>query len=313
MKILVIALEGQIRDALERQFAVRQRACQCVGPEWFQSGLKQSESSSKRKTQQQICLSIPSDISFVVNTLSLERVSACDEQDHANLASLVEVCSQAKVPLIHLSSSEVYDGEDGGLHREDQPVNPLSTVGVALARMEEQVGIGCERHIILRVGPLFSSMTGNLLTNLLEKLSAGSTLPLSSTSKCAPIHTSDLARVISAIIDQLSCGAECWGAYHYCSADSVTFYQFAEIVVAIASQYTEINSDITESVDDADLVWFKPLMNCNRILNTFGIKQLPWRAFIAPTLKKIYQPNEYLQEPGSTQSMPYIQKENFDE
>ncbi|WP_159931251.1 hypothetical protein [Oceanicoccus sp. KOV_DT_Chl] len=30
-------------------------------------------------------------------------------------------------------------------------------------------------------------------------------------------------------------------------------------------------------------------MNCDKIRNTFGIKQLPWRAFVVPTVKKIFE------------------------
>ncbi len=58
--------------------------------------------------------------------------------------------------------------------------------------------------------------------------------------------------------------------------------------------------------------WQRPLLNCEKILNTFGIKQLPWRAFIAPTIKKYFNPALTREEPLLTQSIQTVQKENFD-
>ena len=56
-----------------------------------------------------------------------------------------------------------------------------------------------------------------------------------------PVCSVDAARVIAAILDQLSVGARARGIYHYGSCDCATAYDFAEAVLAAARPW--LNSD----------------------------------------------------------------------
>lgn len=306
MKALVVAQHGQIRDALEKQLTIRNRAHLCVDPEWLASA---GDSAIPK------ALKIPSGIGIVVNTASFESVEqAVDDVLTVGLEQLAGVCVRRNLPLIQLSSSKVFDGLQGGVHRELEAASSASEQGKMLLRMEGMVSSVCQRHIVLRTGPLFSSMEDNLLTRLLESFEGAKTLALSDSGESCPIHVSDMARVVSAIIDQLSCGAEVWGTYHYCSADYVTHYQFAATLWEAVSHYKKAvaRAPTLKPLDDVDGDWQSPLLNCEKILNTFGIKQLPWRAFIAPTVKKYFNPGMEQNEPLLTQSIQPVQKENFD-
>ncbi len=285
MKVLIIALEHQIRDALEAQLAIRGRDFESVGLEWIKH--------EGPVDVQNPPLTIPNDISVVVNALSLECLEQhlADEELIESLALLAQACEQAAIPILQLSNSQVFDGTEPGRHREVDEVVPVSRIGGLLSRMEELLRGSCNSHIILRTGPLFSAVGENLVTDLLRKFQQGDTLNLSNGASSCPMHAQDLARVISAIVDQLSCGCESWGTYHYCSSDPANEYQFAETVLAVASQYTQAPDHPLklESVETMDGDWPRPLMNCEKILHTFGIKQLPWRAFVVPTVKTIFQ------------------------
>lgn len=305
MKVLVIAQEGQILDALERQLTIRDRAYQSVGPEWFRVRGKKTSAPT---------LKIPKGVGVVLNTLSCESLQrGADDNVFEQLSLLVEVCARRDIPLIQLSNSQVFDGAEG-VHRESEPAAPVSALGASLLRMEELVSERCPQHIILRSGPVFSSAGDNLFTDLLRRFEQGKALQLSDTGDSCPLHASDLARVVSAIIDQLSCGAEVWGTYHYCSADYVSSFQFAETVLAVVSQYEKGANQtlLLKPVETSDTYWSRPLLSCEKILNTFGIKQLPWRAFIAPTVKLYFHPEATQDELMLMQSIKTVQKENFD-
>jgi dTDP-4-dehydrorhamnose reductase len=86
-----------------------------------------------------------------------------------------------------------------------------------------------------------------------------------------------VANVITAITEQLHFEADAWGIYHYCSADRVSEYQFAEAILAQAAQYGEPGSTEPISRAQADLSHTGGLLGCQKILNTFGIKQRSWR------------------------------------
>ncbi|MGK0498689.1 MAG: dTDP-4-dehydrorhamnose reductase [Oceanicoccus sp.] len=281
MKVLLIAQEGQIREALEAQFFLRGRAFVAVGMEYFE-------------TDANLALTLPVGIGVVVNALDLELL-----QQHpldnlmTDLLQLVQACQQMAVPLIQLSTSRVFDGGEGGRYRELDDVVPVSDAAVMSFRMEELLRGSLPQHIILRTGPVFSHHSVNLLTQLLARFQKNESLLLSTTEKSCPMHSMDLARVVSAIIDQLSCGCDSWGTYHYTSSDPASAYEFAETVLAVASQYAPAIGQpmMIEPTASANSDWARPLLNCDKIFRTFGIKQLPWRAFVVPTVKNIFQPD----------------------
>lgn len=306
MKVLVIAQEGQIRDSLEKQFKIRRREYCSVNIEWLDQFPLTTPHNIKGLFE---------GIEVVVSAIGLDLDEAMDQdQLIASLEGFAEVCARKHIPIIQLSTSRVFDGMEGGVHRETEVAVSASEQGKLLARVEGVVSTHCVQHIVLRSGPLFSSVESNLLTELVRRFETEPVLKLSDNGESCPIHASDLARVVSGIIDQLSCGAEVWGTYHYACADYVTEYQFGEALWKAVSQYKKAVPRAPElvAVDQVNPDWQYPLLNCERMLNTFGIKQLPWRAFLSPTVKKFFNPDLDSTEPVLTQSIQPVQKENFD-
>ena len=294
MKVLIVALNDAVRDALKEQFDVRDRFYESVCIDDLCPPITEGGTISS--------VALPADITCVVNfsTIELAQEGRSGDGPLQQFLQLARACSLRSVPLVQLSSAQVFDDVDGGRHREDDDVSlSNSDLGSWLVEAEQAVLVECKQHIILRTGPLFSAEGDNLLTRLLDRFDQGVPLSLSSKGKACPLHVRDLARVISAIIDQLSCGGDSWGIYHYSSTEPVSSYQFAEAVLAVVSQYTEATEQslLLDPVDEADSDWQAPMLNCEKILFTFGIKQLPWRVFITPTIKAVFE--EMPKEVGS--------------
>lgn len=236
-------------------------------------------------------------VSLVLNTASMSLLEERpDSELVAGVKELAEICHSLGIMLVQLSSSLVFDGLDGGRHREGDEVVPASRVGALHWQMEQAVRSTCAQHIILRGMPLFSAEPGNLLTVLIDRFQAGGVIEASTTGKAAPVHCDDLARVLSGMIDQLSCGADVWGTYHYGASDPVSYYQFSETVLAVVAQYIDATSIDLQSIECSHTVWPQPLLNCDKLLTTFGIKQLPWRSSIAGAVKQVLNPEEEASE-----------------
>jgi dTDP-4-dehydrorhamnose reductase len=276
VKVLVIAQDAQIRDALVTQFDLRGRSYQCQDEQWLAA--------------QDGAVVIPSDTGIVISAISLEQPQGPHgDSSLEHIQQIATACGHAGTGLIHLSSSQVFDGIDGGRHRESDDAQPASRAGASLMQAEQIIAEHCSRHIILRTGLLFSAIGDNALTSLLEQFKSNESLVLSNSGSSCPIHTSDLARVVSAMVDQLSCGGEVWGTYHYHSSDPASRFKFTEAVLAAVSQFSESLGAGLElkSVDKIDATWSQPLLNCEKILNTFGIKQLPWRMLVVQAVKQL--------------------------
>ena len=288
MKVLVIALEGQIRDALQRQLSSRGREYRVVGAEWL--GLEVSGEMGPTPE-------IPADIDMIVNTVTLDCLQRFgDERLLASMQRLAPVLEQVELPTLMLSTCRVFDGCDSGRHKETEAPQPDSDYARIQVEHEQWVEQHLSRYIILRTGALFSAHDDNILTRLLADIEAGKTLTVSNRMQFCPVHSDDLARVISAVVDQLSCGIEPWGIYHYCSADPASSFQFVETVMAVLSQFQagidpaqRLQEQLVLSDQPMGDQWVAPLLNCDKIQNTFGIKQLPWRSYVVSSVKAIYQ------------------------
>lgn len=201
---------------------------------------------------------------------------------------LVDDCQARGLPLLMLSDSRVFALARNQRYRELDLPAPTSATGEQLLRYEHYLTAHCEHHIILRTGPLLAPSASNLLADLVRQLQRGGIIPAATEPRFCPTSIADLARVIAAICDQVDCAAQCWGIYHYHSSDAATFYEFAEVVLAAASQFWNLGDSVQLQADaDAARGSDYPLLHCQKIRDTFGIQQLQWRKAIPDLLKQM--------------------------
>ncbi|RLA45167.1 MAG: dTDP-L-rhamnose synthase [Gammaproteobacteria bacterium] len=203
---------------------------------------------------------------------------------------VAKACQRTKIIYLYLSSSRVFSGQlDRPYTEEDYPDNE-ETVGLLLASAEQLVRDSCERHLILRMGPIFPHEGANLITQMLGPLGRGGSLVLDNNLRGCPVAVDDGARVVSALLDQLSTGVEPWGIYNYCSSESATYYEFAEALLASASQFSEFSPAVVRLEREPDgLAPLNRVLECSKICNTFAIKQVSWRNEIADIVKRYYE------------------------
>lgn len=209
------------------------------------------------------------------------------------LALLIAQCNERDWIWLLLSDSRIFPAAVKKRFIETDAPAPNTAAGQQLLVRENFIAEKIARHIILRVGPIIAPQGNNLLLRLLARMRVGGLVTLPEAQRFCPTPVTDIARVIAAIHDQLDCGASSWGPYHYESADPTSGGEFAEVVLAAATQYwpigdgaVQLRSAIVDSVADV-----YPLLNCQRIRDTFGIQQLSWRRAIPFLLKQIYALN----------------------
>lgn len=202
---------------------------------------------------------------------------------------VAKACQRSKIPYLYISSSRVFSGQlERPYTEEDLPDNE-ETIGQLLANAEQLVSDSCERHLILRLGPIFSYEGTNLITQMLGPMLQGGSLVLDNNLRGCPVAAADGARVVSAVLDQLSAGVEPWGIFHYGSSDTATYYEFAEAMLAAASQFSEFGSSAVQLEREPDgLAPLNRTLDCSKIRSTFAIKQVPWRSAIADIVKQYY-------------------------
>jgi dTDP-4-dehydrorhamnose reductase len=220
-----------------------------------------------------------------------DGIDQLQELDLKRCHWVAKACQRSGMTYLYTSNSRVFSGQlDRPYTEEDYPDNETG-VGAMLSSAEQLVRDSCERHLILRLGPVFSFEGTNLITQTLGELAEhGGSLVMDNNLRGCPVAADDGARVLSALLDQLSTGLEANGIYHYSSSDTATHYEFAEALLASASQFSEfIPNAVQLQRQPEGLAPLNRSLNCSKIRNTFAVKQATWRGAIAGTVKQYYE------------------------
>jgi dTDP-4-dehydrorhamnose reductase len=202
-------------------------------------------------------------------------------------------CRKHSLPLLFLSTGAVFDGTRAAYSEGDEP-HPVTELGKFYLDLENHLARKLHKHIILRTTWLFSGHSENFLTSVIEHASRDVLISVNSAGKGSPTALSDLARVLVAILLQLDSGGDEWGIYHYSGSDPVIGYQFVEAIVACAAQYNEeivpARLHFEHNGTASGRFYFEPVvLNCRKLLDTFGIQQRSWRLVLATTVRQYFE------------------------
>jgi len=209
-----------------------------------------------------------------------------------HIASVLSQCCAAQgVALVQLSSNDVFASQDGDVFSESDDPEPKSERGQQVLAVERAIQSSLERHVILRVGWMFSSQGEDEVSKLLELAQNNTELSLSDSKFLCPTSACDIASVMIAVVNQCRY-AKLWGTYHYSSAEPTNLFKFAEVVVAEARQYEDlkVESIVADVRSEMNALFAEstPKLATKKILFTFGIKPKPWRQALSRILKKRY-------------------------
>ncbi|MFW1678803.1 dTDP-4-dehydrorhamnose reductase [Pontibacter sp. JAM-7] len=213
----------------------------------------------------------------------------CEAVEH-----LAKACVAQKIPLLHLSSDAVFDSQYASGYAEDDAVAPQGVYGESVWQGEQRLRACLEQHIILRVSWLFSAHGANFLTATVRAAREEDTLQEMTSHVGCPTSAHDVARVITAMIKQLSSGAQAWGTYHYCGAEVISRYDFCKEILIAASEYESLRVEKLVPLNTADAsaqdeLPSSSVLLCKKLLNIFGIRQRPWRQELKAEMRALYQ------------------------
>lgn len=235
---------------------------------------------------------IPEDTDLIVNALWLADPELAEKDpEFAHKASfslpvaLAEYASKHGMSLLQLSSSYVFDGRKQSAYIASNPGQPVNELGNWQWECEQAIRTLTTRHILLRTG----WSLGRFIRKVQEVAATSDTIKLPGKCHGQPVTVSDLARVITAIIKQIDCGAEVWGTYQYAGAEDISLYELGLAIVGLPGIPNGLRV-VDEMADWATLEPANATMICTKIRNTFGIKQFPWRSGLSEELRLLSTP-----------------------
>lgn len=152
---------------------------------------------------------------------------------------LAECARQLNIPIIHLSTSYVFDGTQSVPYRESDPPAPLGAYGRSKLAGEQAVAAANPQHVILRMSWVFSAFGRNLVTALLDQARRNSDVCVVADQIGTPAAALDVAAGINAVARSVlhgSAGPSGFGLFHMSSPDPVTPAEFATAIFDLSAQ-----------------------------------------------------------------------------
>jgi dTDP-4-dehydrorhamnose reductase len=206
------------------------------------------------------------DNAYRVNALGAENVAMA--------------CTEAGIPLVHISTDYVFDGTSARPVREDDLPRPLSVYGASKLAGEENVRKHLTRHIILRTSWVFSAHGHNFVKTILRLARSQPQLRVLDDQIGGPTAAADIAAAILRVAGTCEQpGFSSWGTYHFSAAPAVSWYEFARAIMADGR--TPIVPIATKDFPTAARRPTNSVLDCSRIRQVFGVEQPDWPVSLA--------------------------------
>ena len=219
---------------------------------------------------------------LVLNTAAYTAVDRAESERAAATAlnvalprALAEGCDTRDIPLVHVSTDYVFDGEKRSPYLETDAPNPLSVYGAT--KLEGDLAIertAPRRWAILRTSWVVSGTGETFPVKLLRRAKAGEPLRVVDDQWGCPTAASDLARAMQKVGLRLM-EDEIAGIFNFRGASEMSWHGFADRLLSAAVE-AGLPRPSLQAIKSADLnaPARRPaysVLSCARIGQTFGI------------------------------------------
>lgn len=231
---------------------------------------------------------------IVINAAAYTQVDGAEQEqtqafavNRDGVADLAYACKKADIPLLHISTDYVFDGNIQGAYVESDPIAPLGIYGKSKAEGEAMLRTVLEKHIILRTSWVFSVTGNNFVKTMLRLGKECDELGIVNDQRGCPTSARSIAQVLLNIADRYLRGVSVeWGTYHYCNQPETIWFEYAKEIFRQAGGYEKLRvKPITTS--DYPTPAQRPknsVLDCAKLEKEFGIQQASWIEELKPVV-----------------------------
>ncbi|MBR4748391.1 MAG: dTDP-4-dehydrorhamnose reductase [Abditibacteriota bacterium] len=173
---------------------------------------------------------------FVIHTAALTDIDKCTlEPDLAyrvNVQGTWNVAAAAArhdVPIVFISTDNVFDGMKNGPYTEYDRPNPLNTYGQSKLAAEYHIRNLTRKYFIIRTSWLFSEKGKNMPLFILDTAMKQHNIHIAADQIASPTYAKDLAEFIADLPDNYL-----YGTYHFTNKGSCSWYELAKDILSLA-------------------------------------------------------------------------------
>ncbi|MBX9635600.1 MAG: dTDP-4-dehydrorhamnose reductase [Magnetospirillum sp.] len=201
-------------------------------------------------------------------------------------AGLAQACAELAIPLIHLSTDYVFDGDKREAYNETDIPRPLSVYGASKLAGEEAIRHHLDRHVILRTAWVFSDRRDNFIKTMLG-LADRPDLSVVNDQIGGPTAAAHVALAVLRILDAMAAGRAEWGTFHFCGTPAVSRFALAEAAFAALGRGPWLSPIPTGSYPLPARRPANSMLDCRRLQAAYGIAQPDWRSALPGIVRSL--------------------------
>lgn len=196
-------------------------------------------------------------------------------------------CRAHDIPILHISTNEVFAGDRPGGYEEWQPLNPINAYARSKAAAEFHVRHLSPRHYIVRTAWLYAPGGRNFIHTILRHARESGQLRVVTDEVGNPTYVDDLAEAISRLLP-----TKRYGTYHFINSGACSRWAFANEILRLAGLDSVHNRPIlgSEFKRPSTPPRFGALRNVAGA--ALGIQLRPWQEALADYMNEHALANE---------------------
>lgn len=180
----------------------------------------------------------------IINCAAYTRVDKAEEErDKAFLVNAIGVqnlaliCADMGIPLCHISTDYVFDGEKGSPYTPFDNTNPINTYGESKLAGEKYIQWILDKFYIVRTSWLYGKGGSNFVSTILKLAKEQPAIKVVKDQRGSPTSTITLSDGIKKLLESGS-----FGIYHITddSEGGISWFDFAKEIIRLSGLKTEV-------------------------------------------------------------------------
>lgn len=283
MKILVFGKTGQVATELALQ--------QPADAEVVFVGREQADF-----TQPEQCVAIldASDADVVINAVAYTAVDKAESDEAvAQLVNgdtptaLVRAATARNIPLSHISTDYVFDGQGDKPWTVECPTAPLGAYGRTKLVGEQGIAAAGGEHVILRASWVVSAYGNNFVKTMVRLGQERDELSIVADQIGGPTPARDIASAMYQIAMAYKHGNGVSGVFHYAGQPNVSWADFARNIFDAANLHVNVVDIVTTEYPTPAVRRPNSRLDCSALQQAYGIDAPSWQQGLQQILADI--------------------------
>jgi len=240
MKILLTGAEGQVGNEIQRRSAKLDLTVIPTSRATLDIGDKTQIAAIFEREHFDLIINAAA-YTAVDNAESDKEVAF--QVNAAGVEHLARMAKQHAIPLFHVSTDYVFDGETTVAYQETAKTNPQTVYGASKLEGENRLKEMLEAHIILRTSWVFGIDGSNFVKTMIRLGEANDELRVVADQLGNPTFAGSIANaLLNLAVQYRDNGHLNWGTYHFSDESTTTWHGFARQIISCGHKHRLIKT-----------------------------------------------------------------------